>query len=265
MKKKITIIVAVAMAFFASCEKDTSDELKAVFSFDPQTGNIGTVFNFDASSSKGATQYQWDWNNDGVWDEGYSTNSTISHQFSESGDITVKLGILGSDGATNTTTSKVHVELGAAPSLTKKFYLQAKINSNKWETVQKDAPGHSSSNTGVATMLTPYVVAIDFNKNYTNADIMALQGKTLSFSSSSSPQAEILVGIGSGIYLTAQDAQDQTGSEFKVTSVTSDGTYFGKASYIVKGTFKCKMDDEDHNNLRTLTDGKFSIRVFDDY
>ncbi len=37
MKKKITIIVAVAMAFFASCEKDTNDELIAAFLFDPQT------------------------------------------------------------------------------------------------------------------------------------------------------------------------------------------------------------------------------------
>jgi len=59
----------------------TSANIKptALFTVTPQSGQIGTVFSFDASSStdpEDATELlevRWDWENDGIWDTEYRT------------------------------------------------------------------------------------------------------------------------------------------------------------------------------------------------
>jgi len=261
LDQKLLSLVLLSLIIVVSCsKKDDSDEAKASFTFDPTTGNTETIFNFDASSSNNVSQYRWDWNNDGVWDEAYSSSSTKTHKFTVAGNLTVKLEVKDDDGNSNSTTKSIIVDLGPAPSITGKFYLQAKLNGSEWINMQSNNPGYSSGNTMIITLLLPYGVAVDFESTITANKILALNGQTLTYSSPGT-HAKLYKTSG-GLNFSTGFAPDQAGSEFKVTNVTSDGTYIGKPSYVVEGTFKCKMDDDTHSNYMELTDGRFAIRLF---
>lgn len=76
----------------------------ASFEATPSQGDVSTVFEFDASASWDyETQtdellFRWDWNDDGVWDTGWSDNSTASHQFDMPGTYSVRLQVRDANG-----------------------------------------------------------------------------------------------------------------------------------------------------------------------
>ncbi|MFN4217995.1 MAG: PKD domain-containing protein [Candidatus Bipolaricaulia bacterium] len=75
----------------------------ARFTFSPAVPNAGDPVTFDASASQSGngeiTQYEWDWNGDGVFDETVTT-PTVQHAFSDSGPRAVKLRVTNSQGRT---------------------------------------------------------------------------------------------------------------------------------------------------------------------
>jgi len=75
----------------------------ARFTFSPLAPNAGEPVKFDASASQSGngeiTQYEWDWNGDGVFDETVTT-PTVQHTFSDSGPREVKLRVTNSQGRT---------------------------------------------------------------------------------------------------------------------------------------------------------------------
>jgi hypothetical protein len=68
---------------------------------------------FDASASYDLdgfiTMYDWDWNNDGIYDD-YHTNSTATHSWEQTGNYSVVLRVTDSYGATNTKTKTIPVD-----------------------------------------------------------------------------------------------------------------------------------------------------------
>jgi len=69
----------------------------ARFSWNPRNATINTTINFDASESydpKGnqITTYEWDWNNNGVYEETHSSHSA-THSFSDPGNYSVTLRV----------------------------------------------------------------------------------------------------------------------------------------------------------------------------
>jgi parallel beta-helix repeat protein len=93
----------------------------ASFSVTPDSGNITQVFSVDASASSdsedasGLLAVRWDWNNDGVWDTGWSTTKTTAHQYSTPGTYTIRMEVRDTGGLTNQTTKAVTV-VNAAPT-----------------------------------------------------------------------------------------------------------------------------------------------------
>jgi Leucine-rich repeat (LRR) protein len=87
----------------------------ALFTTDPTTGTIDTVFDFDASSSTDSEdetsvlEVRWDWENDGTYDTNYSTTKTATHQYSSVGTYIVKLEVKDSGGLTNSAIMTVSV------------------------------------------------------------------------------------------------------------------------------------------------------------
>lgn len=75
----------------------------ARFVFSPAVPNAGDPVTFDASASQSGngeiTQYEWDWNGDGTFDETVTT-PTVQHTFSDSGPRAVKLRVTNSQGRT---------------------------------------------------------------------------------------------------------------------------------------------------------------------
>jgi formylglycine-generating enzyme required for sulfatase activity len=87
----------------------------AAFTVEPSSGTKVTVFQFDASGSTDTEdptsllQVRWDWDDDGVWDTGYSTTKTLSHQYTTLGTKTIKLEVRDAGGLVDTETHTVTV------------------------------------------------------------------------------------------------------------------------------------------------------------
>ncbi len=83
----------------------------ANFEFSPKTAHINEVVTFKATgcSDKDGTivSYEWDFNNDGVYD---ATGTTVSHVFHRGGGQIVTLKVLDNDGAPGYKTEVVPVE-----------------------------------------------------------------------------------------------------------------------------------------------------------
>ncbi len=90
---------------------------RAQFVFAPAVPNAGDTVEFDASASQSGngeiTQYEWDWNGDGVFDE-TATVPTAQHVFSDSGERKVSLRVTNSQGRSAVFTAIVTV-IGRVP------------------------------------------------------------------------------------------------------------------------------------------------------
>jgi len=84
----------------------------ANYSWTPKKPNPGQVITFRASSSEDPdgiiTLYEWDWNNDSVYEESYSS-STATHSWSIAGNYQVTLRVTDNNGATGTITKTISI------------------------------------------------------------------------------------------------------------------------------------------------------------
>jgi uncharacterized protein (TIGR02145 family) len=113
----------------------------ASFTVDPLTGNSSTTFYFDASECNdnqdplSALLVRWDWENDGSWNTGYSTNKTITHQYSTEGTYTIKMEVKNASDLTDDTTSQVSVYSYGTGTLTDidgNTYITVRIGNHWW-------------------------------------------------------------------------------------------------------------------------------------
>jgi parallel beta-helix repeat protein len=88
----------------------------ASFAVSPSIGDMSTVFSVDASSSSDLEDdvanltFRWDWENDGVWDTIWSTDTTELHQYAEEGEYTIRLEVKDTDALTDSTTKQIIVD-----------------------------------------------------------------------------------------------------------------------------------------------------------
>ncbi len=93
----------------------------AAFTVTPEAGDIATLFVFNASGSLDADdppsslEVRWDWDGDGVWDTGWTTEKTAEHSYASPGNMTVQLIVRDGAGLTNSTTRDLAVTLAPIP------------------------------------------------------------------------------------------------------------------------------------------------------
>jgi len=84
----------------------------AAFTISPSGGNAATTFGFDASAvsdiedSSSELQVRWDWENDGIYDTGWSTTKTATHQYSlacfvDIMFVNVRMQVMDTEGLTD--------------------------------------------------------------------------------------------------------------------------------------------------------------------
>ena len=89
----------------------------AAFSVNPASGYTSTVFSFDASGcsdaedAASALQVRWDWENNGVYDTGWSTIKTADYSYTSVGTYTVRLEVMDTFGLKDTATRQVVVSV----------------------------------------------------------------------------------------------------------------------------------------------------------
>jgi len=87
------------------------------FSVSSSEGDPGMSFEFDATrtcdweDNASDVRIRWDWGGDGEWDTDWSENRVLTHEFESTGRHYVRLEVMDSDGATNS--SEVLVIAGA--------------------------------------------------------------------------------------------------------------------------------------------------------
>lgn len=127
------------------------------FTFNPLTGNTETQFTFNASASfddeEASTnlKIRWDWENDGIWDTGYSNTKTANHTFRQSGTYNVKLEVKDSGDLTNTLVQSIEVSHKNQPPVA---VLTGTPNYGTIETVFTfDATGSSDPEDSISDLL----------------------------------------------------------------------------------------------------------------
>ncbi len=93
----------------------------AAFTVSPDEGTVGTVFEFDASSSwdaqdpTEALEVRWDWESDGIWDTAMTTTKVATHAYSSPGTYTVSLQVMDSGGVSGFAYKPVQVSEPSGP------------------------------------------------------------------------------------------------------------------------------------------------------
>jgi hypothetical protein len=96
--KRLGALASLALVSIAiGCGDDSStapgpEVIRAAFSVSPDNGTVLTEFTFNTRGStapEGALEFRWDWENDGVWDTGWSGTTKAYHRYS----------LYGGDGA----------------------------------------------------------------------------------------------------------------------------------------------------------------------
>ena len=110
----------------------------AVFTFSPATAGIEVPFSFDASASYDledgyGLQYRWDFNGDGVWDEGGTNSSMASYIYHNAGSYQVKLQVMDSMGAIGTCTHVLTVLREQAFPSVYVYKTVSGLNSVSWK------------------------------------------------------------------------------------------------------------------------------------
>ncbi len=128
----------------------------ALFSVDPTSGPPETLFHVDATSSYdyedelADLQVRWDWENDGIWDTGFSYKKTASHLYDSDGTYTINMEIRDREGLTNTKTGTVVV---SSTNNVPIAVISSDANSGDTETVFSfDASGSSDAEDALASL-----------------------------------------------------------------------------------------------------------------
>jgi uncharacterized protein (TIGR02145 family) len=91
----------------------------ASFKIIPGQGATTDTFRFDAVSTVGGGRskvyYRWDWNNDGIWDNEYTQIPVTNHRFYQPGQYRPLIGIINSEGLTDTLSVPVMIVQGFSP------------------------------------------------------------------------------------------------------------------------------------------------------
>ncbi len=99
--------------YFTTVEYQSNELPIAEFTWIPSAPKADQTITFDASASSDPdslmiTKYEWDWNNDGTYDD-YENTSTVTHTWAQEGYYNVKLQVTDGEGATNTKTTTIVV------------------------------------------------------------------------------------------------------------------------------------------------------------
>ncbi len=101
--------------------KPTASPPTASFVVTPPAGWTDTEFRVDAASSSApvdpvsALAVRWDWEDDGTWDTGWSTDKVATHVYATATQWTIRLQARDTDGQTDDTTRDVDVAHNERP------------------------------------------------------------------------------------------------------------------------------------------------------
>ena len=169
----------------------------------PAYGNTTIIFTFNASSSSDpqdpatSLQVRWDWENDGTWDTGRSTDKVAYHQYLSQGIYTVKLEVNDTGGLNDTTTEQLIVD-DIAPIANST--ITGTLGSGGWYRSNVNITLSSSDSlSGVSQTL--YKIDTEIWQNYSGTFAITANGNhtILYYSVDNSKNTELIKSVSFGI------------------------------------------------------------------
>ena len=250
--------------FFSSCSKDeeTPKSNLNIASISPDNGGVGTLVTITGNGFNPVPEENIVMFNDVAAEVEMSSAThivvTVPSQ-ATTGNVIVKVGEANATGPVFT--------VPEAQSQTKAYFIKFKADG-VFKVFETGNPGYQSCGDCACSYLPPasqdsYAfldICNDENVSVTSSHILAMDGKTFLINVEDVfPVAEFGFEENGESYLTDY-VDEQSGSEVKVTSVVSDGEFYGSKAYKVSGTFKCKVADGDGSGAVEITEGEFTVR-----
>jgi len=123
---------------------------------------VNTAISFDGStstSSNGALQARWDWEDNGVWDTTLSTTLSATHAFPSAGSYSIRLEVRDAGGLTGTVAHAVSVAAAGSPGTpgapTTSVGVDGVVSTNGWHMSAVNVTMSATSPSGSA-MVTLY-------------------------------------------------------------------------------------------------------------
>jgi sulfatase modifying factor 1 len=116
------VIYILLSILILSCGREESNNNLNVtpyvdFTISPSSGPPGGIFKFDASASFSRTGtplvFRWDWEDDGVWDTDFSSESSVSHSYNSLGYKTIRLEAKDEEEMSRITKREVHITVAS--------------------------------------------------------------------------------------------------------------------------------------------------------
>ncbi len=119
MKRTVFLLIAISL-LVVGCDKDpvpTTPPI-AAFKVQPENGLTTTVFQFNATETKATDDrdtilfLRWDWDNDSIWDTGFSRAKSFKHRYYQPGTYTARLEARNDAGQSDTVQITINVGQG---------------------------------------------------------------------------------------------------------------------------------------------------------
>jgi len=116
----VLFFLLILIAGLTECKKDQLPKVPpvAAFKFAPSAGPTTQIFQFDASASKTSVDsdtilfIRWDWNNDNIWDTGFSRSRIFTHRYYVPGSYSPRMEIRNEGGLSDTIQMPIVVSRG---------------------------------------------------------------------------------------------------------------------------------------------------------
>jgi len=111
---RFCLCIVSFLALLVSCKKDTAEPI-ARFDINSHVAYAGRIVTFDASPSSDpdgealSLQVRWDFEDDGIWDTGYSFEKKLNWSFQGSGNHRIRLEVKDQDSLTSQVVDSVKI------------------------------------------------------------------------------------------------------------------------------------------------------------
>ncbi len=117
------LIFVLVIAGIVQCKKEDTVKTPpvAAFKINPASGLTTSLFTFDVSDSKATNVgdtilfFRWDWDNDNIWDTGFSRSKSFSHRYYKPGSYSPRMEVRNESGLSDTAQLSVQVGRGYSP------------------------------------------------------------------------------------------------------------------------------------------------------
>ena len=145
------------------------------------------------------------------------------------------------------------------------YYIKGSLKGQQVE-AKTQSPVNVSINEGLTCLINlsnqqDYaMIGIGSTAFYSEADILALKGKTLSYGMGR--DQALFVWFENGAMMSSNWTVQDANSNFKVTDIVAVGTNAsGKKTFALRGSFQCKVKDNVNAVNATMLNGNYTILV----